>query len=264
MEPGGGFVERKETFDAVAADYDKYRPTYPQELFSDLLSYAAIDKSAHILEIGCGTGQATAGLIEKGFTNITCIELGRNLAEITREKFKAYPALKVINSSFEDWQPKDDSFDLAVSATAFHFIDPTFGYKKVGRLLKRQGSLGFFWTVHVPSFDALHSEMRRAYQNLAPALDDAKKPRPAEVIEERRRFIKTSGLFKDIVVREYKWIDTYSQKGYLSLLNTHSKHQQLRAEVRKKLFADLKTIIDAHGGQIEKEQLVALFLARKK
>ena len=41
-----------------------------------------------ILEIGCGTGQATKGFVDLGFDNLTCIELGQNLAEFTHEKFK--------------------------------------------------------------------------------------------------------------------------------------------------------------------------------
>lgn len=110
-------MERKETFDTVAIEYEKHRPAYPGGLFDDLLNYAGVTPSAKILEIGCGTGQATASLVRRGYTNLTCVELGSHLAQIASAKFRFYPRLEVINSSFEDWNGEDGSFDLAISAT---------------------------------------------------------------------------------------------------------------------------------------------------
>ena len=172
----GDYMERKATFDLIAGEYDKYLPTYPEILFDDLLVYSGIAPSADIFEIGCGTGQATSSLVKKGFTNITCVELGKNLARIASNKFQDHPNIRIINTSFENWKAADSSFDLAISATAFHFIDQEYGYKKVKRILKPLGTLGFFWTIHVPCFDPIHNEIRKIYQRYAPDLDDSKKP----------------------------------------------------------------------------------------
>src|SRR5690242_682738 len=108
-------MENKETFDTVASEYEKYRPTYPNEMFADLFHYSNMDQEDPILEIGCGTGQATSGLVTSGYHNITCIELGKNLVLITSEKFQTYPSINVINSSFEQWNHKGQSFQLAIS-----------------------------------------------------------------------------------------------------------------------------------------------------
>jgi ubiquinone/menaquinone biosynthesis C-methylase UbiE len=77
--------------------------------------------------IGSGTGLATIGFVDLGFDNVTCIELGQNLAELTREKFKNKPNVNIINSSFETWQGEKRNFDLAISGTAFHL----FSHKKL-------------------------------------------------------------------------------------------------------------------------------------
>jgi ubiquinone/menaquinone biosynthesis C-methylase UbiE len=62
-------MERKNTFNEIAGEYDKYRPSYPEQLFTDILEFAAIKEGDSILEIGCGTGQATKGFVELGFDN---------------------------------------------------------------------------------------------------------------------------------------------------------------------------------------------------
>jgi ubiquinone/menaquinone biosynthesis C-methylase UbiE len=59
-------VERKYLFNDVPKEYDKYRPSYPRELFSDIIKYSNIHKDSSILEIGCGTGQATQGFVDIG------------------------------------------------------------------------------------------------------------------------------------------------------------------------------------------------------
>lgn len=138
------------------------------------------------LEIGCGTGQATGGLVDKDYKNITCIEMGDKLAQFTAEKFKSYHSIKVINTSFEEWDGEGSPFKLAVSGTAFHFIDPKFGYRRVWEYLENSGSIGFFWTIHVPMFDEIHDEIRSHCKELAPHLDDSKFQTPEETINERK------------------------------------------------------------------------------
>ncbi|RCW39896.1 rRNA adenine N-6-methyltransferase family protein [Paenibacillus prosopidis] len=108
-------MELKNTFDKVAKEYDKYRPNYPEQLFLDILGYTSIKPSDSILEIGCGTGQATKGLVDLGYDRVTCIELGQQLADITREKFKK-TNVNIIHSSFEDWQSDRSKYNLAISA----------------------------------------------------------------------------------------------------------------------------------------------------
>ncbi|GAB1155374.1 hypothetical protein YWY31_13990 [Paenibacillus illinoisensis] len=64
-------MENKETFNSIANEYEKYRPTYPNEMYNDIFDYSNLDREDKILEIGCGTGQAT------------CIEYGDRLAQFT-------------------------------------------------------------------------------------------------------------------------------------------------------------------------------------
>jgi SAM-dependent methyltransferase len=257
-------MENKYTFNAVANEYEKFRPTYPKELFQDIIQYSQIEKNDRILEIGCGTGQATSGLVDLGYEHLTCVELGKNLADLTTEKFKHRKSINVINAAFEEWEDRAESYRLAISATAFHFIQPEIGYPKVSKLLKTKGTAAFFWTVHVPSFDGIYTAIRECYQRYAPQLDDIKKPLPDEVINERLKITEQTNLYDELAVKEYKWFQEFTSEQFISFLNTHSGHRLLADNIRISLFNEIKDVIDQYGGVINKPHLVALFLARKK
>lgn len=257
-------MERKNTFNEIAREYDNSRPDYPEKLFTDILEFTDLKKGDSILEIGCGTGQATKGFVERGYDNFTCVELGQNLAKFTREKFKDKPNVSVIHSAFEPWQSEKNGFDLAISGTAFHFIQPQdFGYRKVHDLLSDHGFSAFFWTIHVASFDEVSARIRESYKNYAPELDDSLKPSIEQVVEERSALTLKNDLFKDLQVNLYRWNDTYTASEYISLLNTNSRHRLIPEEPRFRLFGEIEEAIEQHGGTIIKPQAVALFLARK-
>jgi hypothetical protein len=79
----------RETFDSVAATHD-VRPSYPRQLFDDLVSIADLAPGDRLLEIGCAIGTATLPLLERGF-RMTCVEIGPRLAEAARRRLADYP-----------------------------------------------------------------------------------------------------------------------------------------------------------------------------
>ena len=92
--------EGRNSYDQVAPLYDRARPTYPAALFDDIVDYAILAEDARILEIGCGSGQATVPMAARGYA-IDCIELGAQLAAIARKKLAQFPKAHVINADFE-------------------------------------------------------------------------------------------------------------------------------------------------------------------
>jgi len=96
------------------------------------------------LEIGCGTGQATLPLARRGY-RLLGVELGANLAAVARTKLADYTNARVLACSFEAWPVEQEAFDLVVSATAFHWVDPRVRYRKSAQALRPDGSLALIW-----------------------------------------------------------------------------------------------------------------------
>lgn len=255
---------RKHTFNNIVEEYEKIRPTYPKELFTDIFTYANVKETDRIFEIGCGTGKATEGFVASGYKNIDCVELGENLAKFTANKFQDEKDIHVYNENFETWNMGKNSYALAVSATAFHFINPDIGYPKVSQLLRKNGTMAFFWTYYVQPETEIFREIAACYDKYASHLHPRNVPTPKQFIEERTNLMKKQDLFQDIIVKEYTWVDTYTSNEYIDLIHTQSAHQLLPGNVKEKLFHSIHTVIENHGGTIEKTQFVALYLAKKK
>lgn len=62
-------------FDEAAEVYDRTRPVCPSQMFDDLVSRAGLAPGDRVVEVGCGTGQATVPLAERG-PAVTAVELG--------------------------------------------------------------------------------------------------------------------------------------------------------------------------------------------
>jgi len=86
--------ELRAIFDEDAERYDRARPGYPDVLFDDLCELAQLDAGSRVLEIGCGTGQATRRFAQRGMA-IVAVELGANLAAVTRRNLAAFPDTRV-------------------------------------------------------------------------------------------------------------------------------------------------------------------------
>lgn len=80
----------KWTFNTVVENYNKMRPGYVQELYADIFAYHPIHTESNVLEIGIGSGQATAPFLQTGCT-LTAVEYGTELAQLCRQKFADYP-----------------------------------------------------------------------------------------------------------------------------------------------------------------------------
>ena len=136
------------TFEQVPELYDRARPNYPRQIFDDLAALAQLPAQARLVEIGCGTGQATLPLAERGYA-ITCVELGERLAATAQRRLAAFPSVSVVNANFETWQPERPGFDAVVAFSAFHWLAPDLRYTKTADLLREHGKLGFVSTAHV-------------------------------------------------------------------------------------------------------------------
>ena len=255
-------------FDEDAELYDEMRPAYPEALIKDVLELSEISQRGRILEIGCGTGQATIPFVQRGFSML-CLDLGANMISVARRKSRCFTNVDFLAVSFEEWLPEEENFDLVISATAFHWIAPEIRYSKAAAVLRDRGSVAIFSNLY-PDPD---SEFFRAVQNVyrtcvpewtVPGNTGAYKSDYESAIIATEEEINATGLFEKAVIRRYPWAVEYSADDYVKLLDTYSDHRALKKSTKQKLFTGIVQLINQFGGTVTKPYLAVLWFAKKR
>jgi ubiquinone/menaquinone biosynthesis C-methylase UbiE len=129
-----------QVFDEIAAEYDRRRPAYPDELLDRACQVAGIGSGDRVLEVGCGSGQLTRGLAARGL-HVTALEPGANLMGLARQNLEGAGEVEFVNAQFEDASLPRERFQAVFSASAFHWIDPKVSWQKAADVLVRRGTL---------------------------------------------------------------------------------------------------------------------------
>jgi SAM-dependent methyltransferase len=252
-------------FEQVPELYQRARPSYPAELFDDLADLAGLSEGSRVLEIGCGTGQATLSLARRGYS-VLCVELGAGLAAAARRNLEPFPNVEVVHANFESREPERADFDAIVAFTAFHWVDPELRYEKAARLLREGGSLVVAGSLHVqrPGGDSFWTDVQEDYDAVVPSPENRPPPLPDE-IDDLREEIEGSGRFEYVAARRYVWDQPYSVDEYISLLNTYSGHRALDDERRTQLYDRIRRRIEARPDRrVVKTYITMLNVARRR
>ena len=75
--------EQRLVFGEIAEQYDEYRPSYPDALFDTIIEFGELHAGDRALEIGAGTGKATAGFATRGL-RVHALEPSPAMAAILR------------------------------------------------------------------------------------------------------------------------------------------------------------------------------------
>jgi len=256
----------KVTFNSVAQRYHQARPDYPAALYDQLVELAGLLPGEKLLEVGCGTGKATIPLASRGFT-LTCLELGPDLAAETRRNVRGYPAVTVIQGSFEAWEPPAPaSFDLIFAATSWHWIDPEVRYQKAWRLLRPGGHLAIWsaWHVFPIGGDPIFARLQPVYDEIGEALPAGFGYPTPDTLADEASEIAASGLFTDITLRRFDWELTYNAAEYIALLDTFSNHIAMEPAKRDRLYGAVRAELAARpDGQLRRHWGTVLHVARR-
>ncbi|MGW2639224.1 class I SAM-dependent methyltransferase [Streptomyces sp. NPDC001348] len=256
------------TFDEDAELYDRARPGYPPELYDDLAELAGAGPGSRLLEVGCGTGQATVPLAGRG-CRITAVEASANMAAVARRNLAGAGAgaVEVVTAEFENWPLPEEPFDAVVSATAFHWIDPAVRMAKAADALRPGGALAVVRTQHVRGgTEEFFVEVQRCYERFDPATPPGLRPPAAADIDgaDHAEEVARSGRFGPTVFRRYEQDLTYTTAEYLDVLRTYSGHRALSEVARNGLLACIAGLIDGrYGGRVTKRYLIELAVSRR-
>jgi SAM-dependent methyltransferase len=254
------------TFDSAASLYQEARPDYPEALYADLLAMTGLRPPAHLLEVGCGPGKATLPLARRGF-RITAVELGAALAAQARRHLAAFPGVSVVTSSFEEWEPPEESFDLVYAATAWAWVDPEVKYAKAASVLRPGGHLAVWDAGHAfpPGFDPFFTEIQRVYDEIGEGDGSPwPPPPPQEWPDPTAADLEASGRFAVAGTRRHVWARRYTAAGYLALLDTFSGHIAMEPARREHLYQAVRRLLaERPDGRLTRHWLAVLTVGRR-
>lgn len=254
-------------FDEDAELYDRARPGYPPELYDDLAELAGACSGSRVLEVGCGTGQATVPLAGRG-CRITAVEVGPQMAAVASRNLARAEAVEVVMANFESWPLPEEPFDAVVSTTAFHWIDPAVRMTKAADALRPGGALAVVRSQHVMGgTEEFFVKAQRCYERFDPDTPPGLRPPAAADIDgsDHAAEVARSGRFGLTVFRRYEQELTYTTSDYLELLRTYSGHRALPEASRNGLLGCIAGLIDGqYGGRVTKRYLIELGVSHKR
>jgi SAM-dependent methyltransferase len=266
---GPGIVHRPAAFarlfNEIPDDYEA-RPAYPAWVFETLADRCGLGAGSRVLEIGAGSGQATLPLLDRG-AQITAVEPGAGLARRLRERTQDRD-VEIVVARFEDAVIPDDAFDVAVSATAFHWVDTAAGLAKCGAALKDGGWLALWWTIwgDPERADTFHDALQPVLRQKAPHLLEQGKSPTAYIsdIAARTSEIERTGAFGPVGHDVLHWEHSQDPVGLRRLFATFAPWLALTDELRTELLDDVERLArDEFGGIVVRPYQTVLYTAER-
>jgi SAM-dependent methyltransferase len=180
---------RELSFDGVADEYERTRPSYPPELLDAL----PLDSDAAVLDLGAGTGKLTRVLAER-YRDVTAVE---PLANMRATLERVAPGVRALAGSAERIPLDDGSVDAVFAAQAFHWFDKAVALPEIARVLRRGGVFAIVWNEGDESRpDPRPLAFRAALDDLQSAVTHRWRAEP-----EWEALLRGSGLFAEVHTR---------------------------------------------------------------
>jgi SAM-dependent methyltransferase len=240
--------DRVSEFDAIAVDYKRYRPRYPERLFDDIVETGELSQGARAVEIGAGTGIATAPLVDRGLI-VTALEPAPGMAALARAKLGNRARVEV--SRFEDWTATE-AIQLVAAFNAWHWVQPDVGLGLAAQMLTSGGTLAIVWT-DVISWGEEPFETRLADAFGAPW------PKTVDQVVGSLGPVQEDGRFGAFQEHHYRFERRLDAADFVAVTRTYGgTHSTDRDEI-------IRTIIDEElGGTVTKVEDAVLNLARRQ
>ena len=260
--------DHRRLFGGDPGGYDRGRPDYPSRVYEILTGRCGLRSGVATLEIGPGSGLATRRLLALGADPLVAVETDERLATYLSEQLRAegHPIdLRV--EAFEEAALDASSFDLVVSATAFHWLDQAVALAKVGRILKRGGWLANWWNVFGDAFgvDAFHEATKHVMAPLGrPAANpDGRLPFPLDA-EARLADLRAAGVFDEIDHEVVPWPARFDPSQIRALYGTFPNVSGLPEPRRSEILDALAAVVESEFcGLVERTFYTSIYIARR-
>ena len=244
---------------SLAEIYEAIRPSYPDELISDVITHSQIPQDAHLMEIGAGTGKATACFLRRGY-HVDANELDPAMADILSEKC-ASKKMTLTVGPFETWAPPQSCYDLIYCAQAFHWLDPDIKFEKCRGLLSEGGHLALIW------YDPQSAPDTPAYRAAQAVRENYFGPEDMTVSVPMNTRLQEMDVASDFVLcfqKEYP-VTIYNtpHQSLLAMQSTPAfseRFSQFPVEKQTAFIREYTAAIEENGGVLEAPMLFSLYI----
>ena len=251
-------------FDRIADEYE--RPPYPEWVFDRLVARCGLGPRTRVLEVGAGSGQATLPMLQRG-ARVTAVEPGASLAHRLMERTAGLD-IDVVVGRLEDIDVTEASFDLAASATAFHWVDPSIGLPRCARALRDSGWLALWWTVwgDPDRPDPFQDALQPILQTKAPGLLDNQHGARAYILDLAARTAEVGrvGAFGPVEHQVHRWEGRHDPRATRRLYATFAAWIALEEPLRSELLGDVERLARRKfGGVVHRPYQTVLYMAER-
>ncbi|MFI5263530.1 MAG: class I SAM-dependent methyltransferase [Candidatus Kapaibacterium sp.] len=138
--------DNKTIFNALAEQYDAYRPHYPPEALLFLVTLGELDGTSDVADIGTGTGRLAIELAKyvRLVYAVDTASVMLDQLQIAAEE-AGLSNIRTIEAPGEATGLQNESLDMVTLAQSFHWMDKSSSLKEASRILKPKRPLVLLW-----------------------------------------------------------------------------------------------------------------------
>ncbi|MFL5960632.1 MAG: class I SAM-dependent methyltransferase [Gaiellaceae bacterium] len=236
---------RSRSFETVAADYERYRPDYPEEALRWAAERIGLEPGARVLDVGAGTGKLTRGLVALGF-EVVAVEPGAPMLEQLRA---AVPEAEALVGPAEAIPLPAASVEAAFAGQAFHWFERERAVPELHRVIRDGGGLALLWNWW-DERDPLQAELGRliGYAGHEPYRDEE---------------LPAAPWFRELGRTIVETVQESTPESLEAYLATSSMFLVMEPGERDELLAEVRAVASRYGERFNLPQLTYVFAFRR-
>jgi ubiquinone/menaquinone biosynthesis C-methylase UbiE len=213
------YTDSKTIFNALAEQYDAYRPHYPAEAILFLVTLAELDRTSDVADIGSGTGRIALELakyVRLVYAVDTAAAMLEQLNNHAQEE--GLTNIRTLESPAEETGLPSESLAMTVLAQSFHWVNKPVALKEMHRVLEPAKPLVLIWNQVQNTSDLYYQEIVSLIKQYNPTYRGG-----ADILSaDFQPIIESTGLFDSVEQFNFPFSKQFTFEAYLGFLLSKS------------------------------------------